>query len=251
MKHYLLTALVAIAAFSSCKKETPQQSKTAFNAAAVAKGGVDDCANPQNPYDVAGYNHNMCLQATRSVWSAPNATAQDIHQAVSDYNMTHFQNPLTAAEIQIADDVYADNINDFANIISNSALSPHGKDMATQMISLTSNLSTTVTYTDYKSIVVNFEARLMADNNLTDEDKETLLKSTSVARYSMCYWLNEEAGSNPPGSNPVQCRNIFQKIRDAWNAAVDRLDRADLSTYLHGGDEGAVADASLHAFFHP
>lgn len=249
----MLSALIAMAALVSCKKETPQQNNTHAHLTAMAKDNDDNCANPQNPYDYYGYEHNLGLQATRSVWSQPNATMSQVYSAVADfYHHQYGANFTLPDETTWTNDVLAvnaDNENDFANVISNSSLSDEGKTVANQFVALTSNITDATTFADYKSMIVSYEKAVMSNNNLTSADKKALLISSSIARYSMGYWINEMTDGNPSGSNPVQCRNIFGKIKDWWNRATARFDRADFNAYTVEDGGASALGASIVAFF--
>lgn len=256
MKKYLFAALFAMTAFAACKKEAPQQQINAghsFSAQAMSKDDDDNCANPNNPYDKAGYDHNMALQATRCVWGQANATMSQTYTAVADYYQAKYGAnstlPDEATWIANATAVNADKGNSYANIISNSNLSDEGKTVATQFVAMTSNIPASTTYAAYKSMIVDYETDVMADNNLTDADKEMLLTSSSIARYSMGYWINEMTDGNPTGSNPVQCRNIFHKIGDWWDRATARFDIADYNNYTPEDKGASALGASLGAFF--
>lgn len=51
---------------------------------------------------------------------------------------------------------------------------------------------TSDSYADFKKIVTDMETSITSSNTLNRNDKITLLKATSIARYSLYYWFSFE-----------------------------------------------------------
>ena len=89
--------------------------------------------------------------------------------------------------------------NYFKNIINNQPMSESGKQNSQKLVNyiFEKGFSTNkVSYQELFDYIVNFENGIIVSKDLTDLDKQVILSSSSVARYSLYFWDNHFKGSN-------------------------------------------------------
>lgn len=207
--------LLAVTAFTACKKTPVEQAKTKAQASLMAKD-LDDAANPNNPYDDVGYEHNEVLQGTRAIWTDQNRTLQSVYDGVQQYIVQNVSNDVHPVDMQMMQNVYNEIGNDeqsnCANYIANAPISQQAKVYVTTLESLISNPDQNFMYADVKNSIIAVEANIMQDQGLTEGDRQMLLTSASVLRHSILFWINESGNQNPAGSNPCQLR-VFMNFK--------------------------------------
>lgn len=93
------------------------------------------------------------------------------------------------------------NTSNYSSLISSSSLSSLGKSYITSLDSLIMDTTLTFdatnqiyTFCKFKSAVESLESAVIADPSLSTADRAQILQVTSVARYSMYFWMHH---SNP------------------------------------------------------
>lgn len=155
-----------------------------------------NAANPANPYDSAGIRHNKVLAGIQPCVAGYNSpTDPDIAGCIVKVD-TPASNKHGTPTFSLAREVANDRPNNFANIIANCAYSPTAKQFMNNFVSLVNNTAahSNGDYLTIKSAIETFEAPLIDNSPLAANERQTLLEMTSVARFSIFYWLHQTQG---------------------------------------------------------
>ena len=200
-------ATLAATTIIACNKKdsTPSQSANSSKSKLMdASDATDAAANPNNPYDYVGYNHNVGLQATRATWSSTNATFDASYNAAVNYANT-VQAPVNMSESQITTmltALRADNSDGKETYLSKVGLSQTGAHYASQLCTITTECYNYDSYEAYRNAMIELESAVLADNSLGDNEKGRILSGASVGRHSVLYWAREIGGYNSdPSTN--------------------------------------------------
>lgn len=172
---------------------------TSGNLAAKAS---DNPENPLNNWEECGQKHNVILNyvityqktldnsgltnseiADKCIMASNNYFNQKYAQ---DYNNT--QSPFTVDKIR---SILNDGDNKFSNVIQGMNASDKVKAKSSELINMMYNLASTdkdTEYEDVKASIVSFESSIMNDASLSQAEKDQLLQTTSIARYSSYLW---------------------------------------------------------------
>jgi hypothetical protein len=251
--------LAAATTFTSCKKTQDNTSNVKPSTTAQTARDVDDAANPANPFDEVGYQHNEGLQNTRSVWNTPGRTFESVYTGEVNYIHQNVDNNVVPPDMTYLQNLYTqvngDAANNDVNFINSTQLSPLAKTYANQMFSAALNPDPNADYFGVKAAIIQVETTIINDQNLSQSEKQQLLTSASVLRHSMLYWLNESGGTNTPGSNPCACK-LFKKIGQwladnfDWKAALITDAGTALGGLVTGGVSlvGTLIDSAVAGF---
>lgn len=145
-----------------------------------------------NPYDELGKMHNRILDAYWAANPNPNHnTIEEVYEAVRNLmNVDTAEGTATEPEpsfINSITDIINDPENSLNTIISNSHLTNPAKTSLHGFIgSLV--LIQDDSYEDIEQLIVSYEAFIMANSPLlNNEDKRVILITTAIARYSFYY----------------------------------------------------------------
>jgi hypothetical protein len=181
---------------------------------------VDSAANPNNPFDSVGYLHNIILQETRNTWiDSPGSASNNFNAVINYFNENNLSINLTFSEVMLMDSLINSDTSKNQLIFLNSLnYSSNFKTILGNIFTLTKIASNYDSYEDFKMDMIVIENGIVANNLLSESEKNSLLSSASVARHSVLYWARESAGlnsdsntnSNPNG--PIG-KSIFKAIR--------------------------------------
>lgn len=226
MKNYLMIAALALT-LAACKKNEPLvpvsgQSKTAIFSSAVA----DPAANPANPFDDAGRLHNSALSYVLThIKSIDQSRVDEVLKVTSRYVADSLKSTLPDRAIDAAKALIADDQHQYENEIDRAPLSETAKQYAQVLVKIFSGGDGSLD--QFKSTIVALEARIIADKTLDEQERKSLLSATSVARYSLYFWMHSP-------SLPARL-NIFVAAHDA------------VGTLVGGFSFGAFASAAARA----
>ncbi|WP_157761389.1 hypothetical protein [Chryseobacterium camelliae] len=186
---------------SDINSSAQTQTSNSGNFAAKAS---DNPENPLNNWEECGKKHNVILTyvityqktldnsgltnseiADKCIMASNNYFNQKYAQ---DYNNT--QSPFTVAKIR---SILNDGDNKFSNVIQGMNASDKVKAKTSELVNMMYNLASTDKNTEYaevKARIVDFEAGIMNDASLSQAEKDQLLQTTSIARYSSYLWSN-------------------------------------------------------------
>ncbi len=132
-----------------------------------------------------------------------------------------------------------DSGNDLRNVIINCPYSDPAKAALDSLVRIVKRLSDDSSeYNAIKDAITSFENWVMQDIKLDHEGRQIILKTASVARYSIYYWINI-VPSNPQSGMAFKFKNIVK-----WIAAVT----SDIGGAIVSGDAGYAADCSSYAY---
>lgn len=168
----------------------------------LASKASDNPENPLNNWEECGKKHNVILNyvityqktldnsgltnseiADKCIMASNNYFNQKYAQ---DYNNT--QSPFTVDKIR---SILNDGDNKFSNVIQGMNASDKVKAKSSELINMMYNLASTdkdTEYEDVKASIVSFESSIMNDASLSQAEKDQLLQTTSIARYSSYLW---------------------------------------------------------------
>jgi len=257
MKNQLMTIIVLSMLFCvACKKNNLDKSKfiveTKMN---VFAGSLEGPANPLNPYDSAGYFHNVVLAGImKQVDLKKDSSLDFIHAAAIEAAQgigVHMNEKNKAAALAISKDVS----NKFANVISTMPCSNQAKNWLQKLVialTQTSGVSSEV-YPILKSRITNLEKDILADRSLTENERFIVLGATSVGRYSLLFWSTQY---NPdvdttPAARPFNllrfiCVGLADVFGFAFNAAVGGDGTGLAGAAAAGAEASADGNASLN-----
>lgn len=190
---------------------------------------VDEAANPENPYDNVGKLHNLGLTAIANHprfllltdEEAYNVATQAIFEASGipfvPYNqIQHFAFYGTNKMVEDS------------SMQTNNVLSPTVTEKFMEMEDIvrckgvdttltdTSDVAVITSYTKFHDEMVKFESGILNDSNLSTNDKQQVLGSASVARYSCAYWTIEVPKDPTNNWNQVLETNLTTGRTSGW-----------------------------------
>lgn len=219
----------AIFSFYSCSKSKTEVIPSKLNT--QSKKIMEELpSNVNNPHDSIGFHHNESLEYVKLQIQGTNLRNFDILiEKSNEYSKNTFSSNIPDIETYLPSSSYisrilADSIYKFKNVIENSDYSVYSQGKLKDFVASLYLIDENKKYSDIKKDIISFENSITVDNNISNLEKDALLRVTSVARHSMFYWIKEY--------NTVQ--NIIVKRRPWWKWLVVGI--ADVA----GGISGAI-----------
>jgi hypothetical protein len=132
-----------------------------------------------------------------------------------------------------------DKESNFRNVIANCSYTDHVKAALDSLMAMLKRLSDEGSdYNAIKGCITAFEDNVIQHISLAEQTRAIILKTASVARYSIYYWINI-LPSNPPSGQAFKFKNIVK-----WIAAVT----SDIGGAIVSGNAGYAADCSSYAY---
>lgn len=232
----LMTSVICIAACNKGENKSIEKTSSFSNRALSSmENAGDEAANPGNIYDSVGYWHNQILSAIQpcvsNYMNADSVSGCIVQLAVKNGH------PINKEVLDSIQNIIAKRDSNFRQAINNVPYSLHTKSLMDSLLSLV-RWHAENKNADYSSIrepIVSFENRVMMDKELTVIEARALLTASSVARYSIFYWMKLDEGGMM-----LRFKDVFK-----WVAAVT----SDIGTALTSGDPYSIADASDYAYW--
>ncbi len=244
MKRQLLMLAVIIIGFAACKKDNNQVNEkkkgpTNSITAARASNITSDAANPLNPYDSMGYWHNEIvayIQGYRQETDTPNVITST--QCVLRFYKERKGEDIPISFFETVTQTVDKSRKDMDGLITSCPYDEPVKEALRALMQLLKQLSDSDSdYNTIKAAIMDFEQHIMQNSQIAEAGKATILKATSVARYSIYYWINY---NKPPQSGAaMKWKNIVK-----WIAAVT----SDIGGAIYSHDIGYAADCSSYAW---
>lgn len=150
--------------------------------------------NPSNPYDFVGQIHNEILNEYIFNVEIKDTTIVGIKNSAKEIALRNkkFLRILGDDDFVNMDDNFinsgiADYQNNFSNVIDSLSTGKNGKIGLIKLLTYVMDFEGT--YYEYYDGLFYFEDEILADNNLSVEEKEMILAATSTARYSFDFWF--------------------------------------------------------------
>jgi len=174
----------------SCSPDAPDETENRYHREALAETSVHPASNALNPYEYSGQLFDSLFDAYYDTPNLPVSTADVIARVnqIADQN-SQFISLKTAAyagpSFQGVTNILSNPNGCAAAFIENSSLSAKGKtglsDFINHVVPLCNAASDYQTVHDY---VIAFEDATLNSVSLTAKDKEVMLITSSISRYS-------------------------------------------------------------------
>lgn len=238
MKNILILLTAFITGLSACKKDNTEKVQVHETSKTFAERSLN-VAGPENSlnvYDSIGYWHNIILAYVQSC--KPETNTPDV-EASTGCVLKFYRERSLAIPVSFfltVKQIVDDRVNDFSNVITNCAYADPVKAALDSLVKIVKRLSDDSSgYGAIKAAITDFEKRVMQDVRFNENDRQIILKTASVARYSIYYWMNV----NPPPVAAFKLKNIIK-----WIAAVT----SDIGGAIVSGNAGYAADCSSYAY---
>ena len=213
MKSKTLSVLVlSILLVTACSKQSADkpndadQKQPASSVSSNQTGGCGDPSNGSNPWDSVGVYHNYALGHVKKQAFGGTADVKQYLDYSNSYMVSTFSSrvsnirELLPSEDQITS-ILADSASYYSNFIDKSPYSDGVKSKFKELIGIITDKVgyDDADYCDIKVRILEFEEKLLADGELKAEEKDQVLKVSSVARYSLYFWYNEYQASLETG----------------------------------------------------
>lgn len=231
MKTMPRVCLILLPAFvlwlNACTKNTgdtaaPLQQQQSVETITILPIVTDTPANPANPYDHFGLDHNTLISlASPQLGSASSVyTIIDVFAAQAGITLSQAQRTSIANGVNR---LLADTANDYNNIVDSLPFSQGAKHYLRQIKNIAYAIDTPTTYLAYKNSVIAIENTVLTNGTLPAGERKLVLRSAAVARYAMKYWANRYHHDDVLCCNgPVQVTSMgfFRKIERAIKTAI-------------------------------
>ncbi|KGO85891.1 hypothetical protein Q765_13745 [Flavobacterium rivuli WB 3.3-2 = DSM 21788] len=195
MKNFLPGTALLCFALLSCTTEAIQSGATEqtlnANQAFVSRQGLGDAtpANTQNPYDFAGAAQNelldLYLDGNYSYSSIEEVSEKVALLAVQHYALDGQDTPPTISQEQIAA-ILTNPSGALGAIGTSPTLSaPAATGFSEFMVTL--DAAQDATFEELYSLIIAYETTVINNPDYSSADKEVILTSTSIARYTIYY----------------------------------------------------------------
>ena len=171
-----------------------------------SNAGCGDPSNSSNSWDSVGVYHNYALEYVKKQAFGGTADLKQYLDYSNNYMVSTFSSRVSnIRELLPSDDQIKSILNDsasyYSNVIDKSPYSDGVKGKFKELIGIITDEVgyEDADYCDIKVRIVEFEEKLLADGSLKTEEKDQVLKASSVARYSLYFWYNEYQASLETG----------------------------------------------------
>ncbi|MDR0790479.1 MAG: hypothetical protein LBO06_06760 [Bacteroidales bacterium] len=200
-------------------------------------------ANENNPYDSVGVTHNAEVEKIIEEIYGKELSVEEINEIVITYLVDDEVLPSDYVDDFISFDNIANIVDDDSDYcqetIGNLETSDEVKEFLYTLFHDISELAeeNVEEYDTYYELICSLEEAIVSSIALSDSDKLILLITSSVARYSLFFWMSN--AENYPRSNPnTKGLSLGQWIRvglkDVAGAATGALTGAVAGTAIPG-----------------
>jgi hypothetical protein len=231
-----IIAVLAVMVLSACTKNEPSIHKTNLSYRNAASLSMEEAANPANPYDSAGFLHNKIVDAVIKQTTAQGDTSI---QAIALRVIAFRNNGSTALNMQTLMSansiVFKNEPDSFRQLIDGSELSGSAKGYLHALMQIVKDTTVynnpSIAYKLLHDRIVNLEDLILNNGQITNDDRQAVLSVTSIARYSLYYWMHQDR------------QYSLKKIIRAIATATGDIGGA-IEGYLTGDIIGTASEAS-------
>lgn len=210
MKVYGFMLLAFIIGFSACKKANKNKVPT-VGIASINNVLMDSVApsNPRSPYNNIGWLHNRVVDHLGRCYTGPDFEIlldclQGFYERETGASMPRQQ---LKQNLELLKPIIS-NEDSFLNETIKSALLLKSYRTLKQSVDELHNDGSS--YEEIKSCIMKYESEVVDNRQLSEEERTLLLKTASLARYSIYYWMHF-TGSTKSNSGAVSKWKIFTK----------------------------------------
>lgn len=233
---------VVIAVFVSCKKEDNMnvaisQSVNVGNANSITIMSVPE--NLLNPYDSVGCLHNRIVAYVLGCKGNTAPDANTSTQYVMQFYKQLYGVDLPATFFATVSSTVNKSRADIQNVIAGCSYDQMVKLKLDSLLRMINEFSDdNISYPAIKNAIGDFENGVIQDNLLPSEDSEAILRITSIARFSIYYWM--DVFKEPLQGTAFSIKHIVK-----WIAATT----SDIGgAIVSGNDVAYAADCSAYAY---
>lgn len=200
----ILTIGMAIVMFGlsllSCNDDKDQVRNDTYIVSQTLGKNTTIPANSTNVFDSVGAMHNtevdkIMTELLSRYGTVNNLEASTVYEVigsrlVSEGFYSSFSSFEREVPISFLNSIASDTANLYSNIIRTANLSNNTKSYLNRLFStLEDKAQTTDNYLVFKNSIMEIERDIIGTNTLSTSEKNCLLKTTSIARYSIYYWF--------------------------------------------------------------
>lgn len=264
MTKFAFMSIIALGAsvLLSCNKEgkiiNPNQAINNSNSGFVTLSGTDSnwaqASNSLNPDDSIGYLHNLGLQYILNNVAFGNLNDSTSYSTGIGFCAIKFGKDKASSlslvynlsDLESIVNGYNNYNYNFSQVIQNEA--NIDSTVKTHLLSLIVNITDSNyayinNYDSLKSKIVNWENGIIS-SNISSTDKDVLLSSSSILRYSLLAWWNVQFPSNDSGYVTL---GLFRKIVGVVLVAASDAVAGSVGAAIGGPAGAAVVGASASA----
>lgn len=240
MKHQIIT-LVFLIGLSACKKDNNVVVTGADNNTSLlcSSSGTVSPDNPANAYDSMGYWHNEIVayvQNCKQFNDTPDVEAST--QCVLRFCRENQRSEPPILLFSTVKQTVRQSNESIENLIENCPYEEPVKAALDTLVQLIKRLSESDSpYPVIKAAIMDFERKVMQNDLLTTKGRGIALKTASVARYSIYYWINTLQPAAPVAA--FKFKNIVK-----WIAAAT----SDIGGAIVSGSVEYAAHCSTYAY---
>jgi hypothetical protein len=188
--------MLLVAACSKSKFENPNAVNPPEITTDGGEGGECDPLNSSNPWDDVGIYHNEALEYVKEQAGSVANLAEYVGYS-NTYVVNTFGEQMSMEELETllpspdqVESILADEPNWYSNVIESSSYSAAVKEKFSNLIALIIDTDgyEDADYCTVKGQIVDFEEQILADETLSTEEKDQVLRVSSVARHSLYFW---------------------------------------------------------------
>ncbi len=156
--------------------------------------------NPDNPYESAGIQHNLGLDALAASPNFPNISIEEAHNIAfktiaANLGLTEEGPYDLIAEVYEPDDTSIPLVTAGKSLLAGGFISEQAFN---DILSLKKIINNSPNPEAYGNSILALEDEIMGNTNYTTFELEVLLGGTSIARHSMCYWISAYVNVDNP-----------------------------------------------------
>lgn len=220
MKTQIITialSFISLIMFQSCKGESETTEVNLHNEVyeKIQNVEISKASNPANPYDYFGVQHFNGVNALLKDFQVYPTIPEILEKSATIFCETkseNYENILTEEQIR---QIYNDAINKFS-FCSDLELSQELRDELTTLSKVINDICENpeeYSYEYLKSQIIDYEATVIENHNLTEKTKEVILSSTSTVRHSALQWEDVIFDPNFNGPEPNGATVGIKKLK--------------------------------------
>ncbi|MFK8102002.1 MAG: hypothetical protein AB8G15_05750 [Saprospiraceae bacterium] len=196
--------------------------------------------NPNNPYELVGKEHNLGSDAIAPTPDFENLSNEEAHN-VAVQSMENNTGMELELDYETVASIYENIDQEQPLVMSTQGL--HEDNVVSdnayeKLLQLEEMMATSENAEDLGNAILEFENTVLEESNLSEIDMKVVLGSSSIARYSLCYWMTASVDSDNPWHSFVGDEgNGLAGAETRWWwcwRKIRRIVRADIAGFQFG-----------------
>ncbi len=221
----MITTLAAslIVLLAACTKDAPSANVAKpqmVGAASLQQMAITDSIhNPLNPYDSIGLIHNQVLQVTWDyLQKSGDTTSNGKRKQVIQFFGKRYGRNITIPLSQMEHLYHQDYPSGIQKVSPQGIISPLLAGYLNQIVAMVKAIHQLSGYKVFKSSIVSLEQNIITDKQLTPLQKEKILMVSSIARYSIAFWMDK--ANRIGGHQDAATEGFFHWLLQAINCGL-------------------------------